>query len=688
MASLTFGNGQTITYRYDSYNNVTGISYDGGTTYNYSYTYSSANGLTSVTDNISDQITYFTSTGYEVYTLPQSGQGVLLYSSSYDEDDNFVQSANGYTYTFADGAEETETEAIIRRTTGLAVKHSTISSNGTNLTLSSSTDFFGRQVNSTLGIKDGANNLGSVALEYTYQNSTGNRTTEYVSNYKNVVTPTTGSATNVEYTYTYDANGNIASDSLGGILKHSYVYDEAGQLVRVNDAEQNKTFCYTYDNGGNLVSKKRYAYTLDSLGSVLQTMGTYAYMNSNWKDELTSYNNIPLTYDNIGNLICFDNNSFTWSAGRQLEKFEISLRDYSVNYKYNADGLRTQKIIDDVENYMQITYDYIWMDGKLVSQTDGTDILYFLYDSKDSPIGFVLNDAATYLYIKNLQGDITGIADGNGNIIVNYTYDEWGKLLSITGSEADIIGLLNPLRYRGYYYDTETGYYYLQSRYYNPKWGRFINADDAEYIYGLNQYSYCSNDPVNDTDKNGRFDQAMMKRISEDNYKHNGKYSISGYINGQSVHDCSKMRYGVKTLSYNGCGPIAMYNTLLLHGKRTQLKDIIRYSERNGGLWWDGLFGTKPESVPLFLLSVGIKTKSYYLTKSVDRDRKPGSIFILCYAHSAGMHYIAVKSLKNGTLDVYNRYSNNLKLYNVSSVQSLIKADGFKLIVGYYCYNK
>jgi len=369
--------------------------------------------------------------------------------------------------------------------------------------------------------------LGSVALEYTYQNSTGNRTTEYVSNYKNVVTPTTGSATNVEYTYTYDANGNIASDSLGGILKHSYVYDEAGQLVRVNDAEQNKTFCYTYDNGGNLVSKKRYAYTLDSLGSVLQTMGTYAYMNSNWKDELTSYNNIPLTYDNIGNLICFDNNSFTWSAGRQLEKFEISLRDYSVNYKYNADGLRTQKIIDDVENYMQITYDYIWMDGKLVSQTDGTDILYFLYDSKDSPIGFVLNDAATYLYIKNLQGDITGIADGNGNIIVNYTYDEWGKLLSITGSEADIIGLLNPLRYRGYYYDTETGYYYLQSRYYNPKWGRFINADvycdTGSGVVGTNMFTYCRNNVVNHIDPTGKFEKEwhmiVTLRIARTVYK-------------------------------------------------------------------------------------------------------------------------------------------------------------------------
>jgi len=145
-----------------------------------------------------------------------------------------------------------------------------------------------------------------VAVDYTYQNSTGDRTTEFVSNYKNVVTPTTGSATNVEYTYTYDANGNIVSDSLGSTLKHSYVYDEAGQLVRENDAVQNKTFCYTYDNGGNLVNKKRYAYTTGTLGSVLQTTAAYAYSNSNWKDRLTSFNSIPLSYDAIGNLTYFD----------------------------------------------------------------------------------------------------------------------------------------------------------------------------------------------------------------------------------------------------------------------------------------------------------------------------------------------------------------------------------------------
>ena len=313
----------------------------------------------------------------------------------------------------------------------------------------------------------------------------------------------------MEYTYTYDANGNILTDSLGGVLKHSYAYDEAGQLARVNDAVQNKTFCYTYDNGGNLIYKKRYTYTTGTLGSMLQTMATYTYSDSNWKDRLTSYNNIPLSYDAIGNLTYFEGRSFTWSAGRQLEKCEHSFYEYSIDYKYNADGLRTQKHFADDLNYLQTTYDYIWADGKLVSQTDGTNVLYFLYDSNDSPIGFVLNDAATYLYIKNFQGDITGIANENGAIIVNYTYDEWGRKLSITGSGANTVGELNPLRYRGYYYDAETGYYYLQSRYYNPNWGRFINADvycnTGIGVIATNMFTYCDNNPINYIDPDGFF---------------------------------------------------------------------------------------------------------------------------------------------------------------------------------------
>jgi RHS repeat-associated protein len=102
--------------------------------------------------------------------------------------------------------------------------------------------------------------------------------------------------------------------------------------------------------------------------------------------------------------------------------------------------------------------------------------------------------------VRNAQGDITGLIDNAGNLVVSYTYDTWGKLVSTTGSLASTLGVKNPYRYRGYRYDTETGLYYLQSRYYNPEWGRFVNADDSGilevdqdsliennlYVYALN----------------------------------------------------------------------------------------------------------------------------------------------------------------------------------------------------------
>ena len=106
------------------------------------------------------------------------------------------------------------------------------------------------------------------------------------------------------------------------------------------------------------------------------------------------------------------------------------------------------------------------------------------------------------------MGDILGIADSAGNLIASYAYDPWGKVLSITGSDI-AIGNLNPFRYRGYYYDAETGLYYLQSRYYDPEVGRFINCDDVNYIgttgseISYNPFAYCKNDPVNNYDPNG-----------------------------------------------------------------------------------------------------------------------------------------------------------------------------------------
>ena len=140
--------------------------------------------------------------------------------------------------------------------------------------------------------------------------------------------------------------------------------------------------------------------------------------------------------------------------------------------------------------------------------------MWFLYDESGNPTGFKLNNAY-YYYITNLQGDITAITDANGNIVAKYTYDEWGKILSITdGNGNDVsaneyhVANINPLRYRGYYYDSETGFYYLLTRYYDPVTRRFINADgivsgSGDSVQGYNLFAYCFDNPVNMTDESG-----------------------------------------------------------------------------------------------------------------------------------------------------------------------------------------
>ena len=154
----------------------------------------------------------------------------------------------------------------------------------------------------------------------------------------------------------------------------------------------------------------------------------------------------------------------------------------------------------------------------VLSQSDGTDDIYFQY-SNGLPVGFVLNDVQ-YYYVTDLSGNVKGITDANGELVASYEYDEWGKLLALTpaedGNEEQIaVATKNPLRYRGYYYDNETGLYYLQSRYYSPDLCRFISPDDFEYINNsstlyLNAYAYCYNNAVSLSDAEGTTPQLAM----------------------------------------------------------------------------------------------------------------------------------------------------------------------------------
>jgi len=139
--------------------------------------------------------------------------------------------------------------------------------------------------------------------------------------------------------------------------------------------------------------------------------------------------------------------------------------------------------------------------------TVGSNTLYFTYDANGTPLTVTYN-STTYYYATNLQGDITAILNSAGTAVVSYTYDAWGNILSVTGTEKDTLGLHDPLRYRGYVYDVETNLYYLQSRYYNPEWGRFISADayisTGQGILGHNMFAYCGNNPVGRVDPSGK----------------------------------------------------------------------------------------------------------------------------------------------------------------------------------------
>lgn len=244
------------------------------------------------------------------------------------------------------------------------------------------------------------------------------------------------------------------------------------------------------------------------------------YNNTNWKDQLTSYDGKTITYDAMGNPLTYDGKTFAWTAGRQLETLTDPSQGIKVFYTYNADGLRTQQKIcpihtdGTVAEENAIVYDEIWKDSKLVGRTitrpDGSvDRMTFFYDNNGEPDGFSLN-GAFYYYWKTLQGDIRYLLDADGNKVLGYQYDAWGNLDTERIAEnADLLYECNSFTYRGYQYDTVSGLYYLQSRYYNPEWGRFLNADiclDTESgVLGTNVFAYCDNNPVNFLDPNGMF---------------------------------------------------------------------------------------------------------------------------------------------------------------------------------------
>ena len=332
---------------------------------------------------------------------------------------------------------------------------------------------------------------------FTYTTANGN-TSAQIATYTTV---TAAGTTTYTYTYTYDGNGNILSVS-DGTYTTSYVYDKQNQLVRVNNQAGNFTHTWAYDNAGNIRTRTEYAYTTGTLGTPTDTV-QYTYTDESWGDLLTGYDGTAITYDGIGNPNALDGWSFTWEHGRELATMSNGTTTWTNTY--NADGLRTKRTNGST------TYSYVYTGSTLLQMTVGGNTLYFNYDAAGTPLTVTYN-GTTYYYATNLQGDIVGILDSTGTAVVSYTYDAWGNPLTTTGTLATTLGTINPLRYRGYVYDIETSLYYLQSRYYNPEIGRFINADDTSYLgiegklASYNLFAYCGNNPAMGFDPTGCWD--------------------------------------------------------------------------------------------------------------------------------------------------------------------------------------
>ena len=334
-------------------------------------------------------------------------------------------------------------------------------------------------------------NSGNTVLStsYAYRDIDAEHTTTQVSS----LTNTFGGNT-VSHSYTYDANGNILSDG-----STTYAYDSLNQLVWEYNTAAGKAWNYAYDLGGNILSKTEYDYADGQTTNPVTV--SYTYGDAAWRDLLTAYNGEAITYDGIGNPTSYRGWGMTWQGGRQLASMQKD--GTTLSFAYNDAGLRTEKTVNGA------TRRYIWNSSQLMADVGASDAFYFHYSSGGELIGYTYKTAEAEtecILVKNQQGDVERVISADGTVLASYTYDAWGNVLTAEG----ILAQQNPIRYRGYYFDTETSLYYVSSRYYDSNIGRWISADapetltaDFENLTQYNLFAYCFNNPVNTSDETG-----------------------------------------------------------------------------------------------------------------------------------------------------------------------------------------
>lgn len=501
LQSMQYGNGDSVSYSYDKLERVQNVYYNGNSEPALTYGYAANGALGSMTDHSNNRRYVYSYDGLDrllSMTEAYNGSPVQLYHAGYDKANRISGTtykvspawngtlrgpwSYGYSYSSTNGS-----------LTEMSLPNSESTSN--EWKYSYSYDGLRRLSNRSL-IHSYSNNSSTVlSREYSYLAGSGtNDTTTLVSS----LTNKKGNGTTLNsWTYNYDAAGRITSIN-DGTTTRSYTYDTQGQML--SESIGGVTTSYVYDAAGNILSKT-------SGGSTV----SYSYSDGPWKDLLTAYNGQSITYDAIGNPTkWYNGTTMTWTRGRQLASISALDDVGPFAFTYNSEGLRLTKTVGTGSSAK--LHRYTWQGNKLIAESFDTTELEFFYDESGQPYALLVRDLSTatpteawYFYVTNLQGDVVMLLDASGTTVAEYSYDAWGKVLS---APTNGIGRDNPLRYRGYYYDWETGLYYLQSRYYDPAIGRFINADTyastGQGILGCNMFAYCGNSPVCLADRFGK----------------------------------------------------------------------------------------------------------------------------------------------------------------------------------------
>lgn len=518
LSTITYSNGTIVNYIYDELDRIEKIKYNNTIAYEYGY---DANGnMCGFTDHTNERAYRYKYDDQNRLTGIIESHGTTNVSSTvtvYDEQSKLHSVAYTRDYTTTSTSKSVTTKYSYSYNAKDNLSSSSVNSSTATFTFVPAYDALERVSNRTISLTTSTGSVNN-SIAYSFLSNGTNRSL-LISSYVSTIGNTT-----TTFDYTYDDNGFITQiTNASGTIQNKYTYDDLGQLIREDNRATNKSYVYTYDNAGNILTRKTYSFTTGTLGTVTKT-DTYTYGNTTWGDQLTAYNGISITYDSVGNPKSYYNGSsysLTWDQGKRLSTLTKS--GNSLSYTYDDEGYRTSKTVNG------IVHSYTLDGGRIISEEyDGTLIIY-IYDENGTPAGMQYRTSSysdgifdTFLFEKNLQGDIIAVYDESGIKQVSYTYDAYGAVTATYYNGGSNTGArYNPFRYRGYYFDNTSGFYYLNSRYYDPNTGRFISADSIESLGATpdqlsdkNLYAYCDNNPVNRVDEGGEFWISALVKVA------------------------------------------------------------------------------------------------------------------------------------------------------------------------------